>query len=96
MPSNENKAEAEKMPEKRADSPASSARCVSQQEHLTEPTFSQKKGLDARLETMLAKWHIEKLRPYYDTRAGQRTQPFCDQPTRRMQREIDRRAKLTE
>jgi hypothetical protein len=44
------------MPEKRADSPASSARCVSQQK-LTEPTSSQEKRLDARLETLRARLH---------------------------------------
>ena len=51
-PSEEKKAEAGKMPEKRADSPASSARFVSQHE-LTEPASSQEKRLGARLDMLV-------------------------------------------
>ena len=46
-PSDEKKAEAEKLLEKRADSPASSARFVRQQV-ITEPTPRQEKSLGAR------------------------------------------------
>jgi hypothetical protein len=82
-PSKEKPAEAEKLPEKRADSPASSARFVSQQT-LTEPALNQEKCLDAWLEALRASFHNIDTFLNYMSHGQQTDTTYCSEKPKQL------------